>query len=86
MKKQLFILYVAISIFLIACNGKPDAAADSASDGSNTGGGSVAHIDSLKTIGTGANSQNSNTLGTKDTLINGQPITSPTDSAQKKKP
>jgi hypothetical protein len=86
MKRQLSILYVAVSVFLIACNGKPDAVADNASDGSNTGGGSVAHIDSLKTIATGTNSQNSNTLGTKDSLINGRLVTMPSDSIKNKYP
>ena len=68
-----------ISLFTIGCAHDPTG---DASATSNLSGGSAAHIDSLKTVASGT----PNTLGTKDTLINGQPITSPTDSAQKKKP
>ena len=82
MRRQLFILAIAISLFT-GCAHDPTSDASAAS---NLSGGSAAHIDSLKTVGSGANGQSPNTLGTKDTLINGQPITSPTDSAQKKKP
>ena len=63
-----------------------DPKGDSSGSSTAVSGGSAAHIDSLKTIGTGVNGESSNTLGAKDTLINGHSVTSPTDSAQKKKP
>ena len=66
---------------MLGCKGAPDSAGSS-----NIGGGSAAHVDSLKTIGTGVNGESANTLDAKDTLINGHSITSPTDSAQKKPP
>lgn len=84
MKRQLTILGIVISIFVIACKGKPDHT-DNTTDASNARGGST-HIDSLKTIGTGVNGESSNTLDTKDTLINGHSAAAPADSAKKKKP
>jgi hypothetical protein len=84
-RRQLSILAAVISIFIISCNGAHDQTGD-ASQSSKLGGGSAAHIDSLKTIGSGVNGESSSTLGAKDTVINGHSVTSPTDSAQKKKP
>lgn len=85
--KKLLILGAAISLFAIACTGQPDSATDAnASAGSKAGGGSAAHIDSLKTIGTGVNGESSNTLSSKDTIINGHSVAMPADSAKKKQP
>jgi hypothetical protein len=83
MRRRLSILAIVISIFMMGCS--HDKTGDS-SGSSNLSGGGAAHIDSLKTIGTGVNGESSNTLDAKDTLINGHSVTSPTDSAQKKKP
>jgi hypothetical protein len=83
MRKELSALAIISSIFMFGCNSASEKAGDS---GNTTGGGGAAHIDSLKTIGTGVNGESSNTLDAKDTLINGHSATSPTDSAQKKKP
>lgn len=68
----------------MGCKGAPDTAADSS--GNSTGGGSVARVDSLKTSGSGVNGGTPNTLDAKNALVRGRPITSPTDSAQKKAP
>jgi hypothetical protein len=86
MKKQLLILGAAISIFVVACKGSPDNAGDTSGSANAPVGGGSAHVDSLKSIGTGVNGESSNTLGAKDTVINGHSVASPTDSAQKKKP
>jgi hypothetical protein len=86
MKKQLLILCAAISIFVVACTGKPGNVEDTSGSANTPVGGGSAHVDSLKTIGTGVNGQSSNTQGAKDTIINGHSVASPTDSAQKKKP
>ena len=84
MRKQLLILSVVISFSAIACNGRPDTT-DSSSEGTTAGGGSVAHTDSIKKIGS-VNGANGNTLRTADTIKPGNSIPFPADSAKQKKP
>ena len=85
MRKQLLIFCAAISFSVIACNGRPDTTG-SASEGPTAGGGSVAHTDSIKKIGSGVTGSNGNTPGTADTTKPGNSIAFPADSAKQKKP
>jgi len=85
MRKQLLILCAFISFSVIACNGAPDNA-DSGSTGTTAGGGSVAHADSIKKIGSGVTGSSGNTPGTADTTKPGNSIAFPADSAKQKKP
>jgi hypothetical protein len=83
MKKQLLILGAALSFFVMACTGQPDSAtdADASASSKTAGGGSAAHIDSLKTMGTGVNGKSS------DTSKLGNAATYPaTDTVKKQKP
>jgi len=82
MRKQLLILCAFISFSVIACNGRPDNA-DSGSTGTTAGGGSVAHTDSIKKIGS---SGSGNIPGTADTTKPVNSIAFPADSAKQKKP
>jgi hypothetical protein len=82
MRKQLLILSAAILFSVIACNSRPDNAG-SASEGPTAGGGSVAHMDSIKKIGSGATG---NMPGAVDTTKPTNSIAFPADSAKQKKP
>ena len=81
----MLILSVVISFSVIACNGRPDTT-DSSSEGTTSGGGSVAHTDSIKKIGSVVTGANGNTLKTADTIKPGNSIAFPADSAKQKKP